>query len=142
MYTDRRWRNPAKHRHVGYSAVGPGWRDILSELDHQFVMLTGMGTSNHAKIQVLQIKEKFGNLRVYVDYDESLDEETCKKLDEAIARAEQASTYTCEACGSTEGTENRIRKGSQYGWTKTFCQRCHALRDEKNVFPNPDEDEE
>ena len=80
---------------------GNGWKDILDRL--------------FAKIKddtkVVQVKEKWGLLRVYVD---TATNETYNAIDEA----ERESAKTCEECGSTEGVT------TAGGWLKTLCQKC------------------
>lgn len=113
--------------YIGFDCVGPGWEGILNELDHQFVMITGIGTSEHTKIKILQIKEKFGTLRVYPDFRE-FDEEKRKLLQAAVNEAEAKSAVTCEACGQP-GTSDGPN------WAKTFCAEHH--RERKETGKNP-----
>ncbi|MBD3260687.1 MAG: hypothetical protein GF334_03260 [Candidatus Altiarchaeales archaeon] len=131
IYHHRQWTNqPAVH--VGHDAVGEGWGPILDELDHQFVMATGIGTDNHRKIEVLQIKEKFGGLRVYVNATQLTGAERIRVI-EAIDRAEEKSFQTCEKCGSTEGVETRANKNGRFSRVVTLCQEHHEERD--NLLP-------
>jgi hypothetical protein len=111
----------------GLDAVGPGWEQILVDLDHAFVMITGMGTDEHRKIEILQIKEKFGGLRIYCRAPE-LNEKVGRELSKAVARAEQKSFETCEVCGKPGN------KGGD-GWIKTFCPAHHQERNETGKSP-------
>lgn len=120
----------------GMTVVGPGWEQILVDLDHEFVMITGQGTSEHNKIRILQIKEKFGGLRVYYDprtlqegREEKAYQALCAKLGEAVLEAERRSFRTCEKCGSEDGTETRNPEGQKFGRVLTLCAKCHAKRD-------------
>lgn len=112
----------------GFDAVGKGWHPILDELDHQFVMITGLGTSEHMKIKVLQIKEKFGAMRVYVNISE-VPEDRRNPIYHAIRVAEEESAKTCEKCGSQEGVETRGKKDQKFGWVRTLCAEHHREQD-------------
>jgi len=69
-----------------------------------------------AKIpKIAQIKEKFGTLRMYMDYNEDTDS-SFRKIDEY---AELMSTVTCERCGNV-GETYHMR------WHKTLCD-THAV---------------
>jgi hypothetical protein len=121
----RTLRNGDTH-FIGFDAVGPGWHPILDELDHQFVMITGMDTSEHMKVKVLQIKEKFGQLRIYCDF-RAFDEGKRKLLAKAVADAEDKSATICEVCG---------QPGTQAGkWVKTFCAEHHRVQEETGKSP-------
>jgi hypothetical protein len=61
-------------------------------------------------VQLLQVKEKFGLLRVYVST-------ASKELNEIISGIEQKSAYVCEFCGK----EGSIRLK---GWRKVLCDSC------------------
>ena len=93
-------------------SVGPGWSDILARLVSELEQLGWDG-------RILQIKEKFGGLRFYVE----------AASDEVYARIEQAeqdSYHVCEECGQ----RGMIRSG---GWIKTLCDECEALRQERRL---------
>lgn len=85
-----------------------GWYDILYNLCSKI-----MKTNPELLIEFrfVQIKEKFGTLRVYANF--SIDE-----IDELIREAEKESAKTCELCGA----KGKIRhKGT---WLKTLCLSC------------------
>jgi hypothetical protein len=65
-----------------------------------------------------QIKEKFGDLRIYYNNYSN------PEINAIIHNAESESHYICEWCGSRE---NVTQDGD---WTKTLCQRCHEMRRE------------
>ena len=67
------------------------------------------------KLIVFQIKEKFGGLRVYVNFH-------IKELDELIDKAEQKSFSVCEKCGSEENVTTKPNR--PYGWILTLCDNC------------------
>lgn len=66
------------------------------------------------QVRLTQIKEKFGELRIYYSGGD-------KHIGELIDTAQSASKLTCESCGSL-GQRERTR----HGWIKTLCSRCLA----------------
>ena len=89
-----------------------GWLSILLDL---VIKLEARNSKlpYHQRLGVMQIKEKFGTLRFYVDQLEGLDEQD-------IQDAEEKSTITCEDCGA---------RGFLFddGWMRTLCDPCVAL---------------
>jgi len=75
-------------------------------------------------LEILQVKEKFGGLRIYYyggdDYIENLIRETCKK-----------SYEICESCGSTQNVSTK-----NLGWVYTRCEKCFKDMEEKNLISN------
>ena len=85
------------------------------------------------RVKFAQIKEKFGELRIYTDiYDNHTPEEAAlfskKDIEEHLLRfrgyvngavcfAESLSSVTCEYCGEPG-------KISREGWWKTLCENC------------------
>lgn len=63
------------------------------------------------QIEAVQVKEKFGDLRFYVDYFDEL-------INGMIWLAEDMSSKICEVCGSTENVTKTD------GWIKTLCKKC------------------
>lgn len=89
-------------------SIGGGWYEIVSNLVDDLLEL-------EPEVRILQIKEKFGALRVYITgYNNG--------LEEVILKAERASVFTCEMCGRA-GT-----LGNQNGWYATRCKECSNVR--------------
>jgi hypothetical protein len=82
-------------------SVGPGWKGLLSEC---FEQLRQAGWSGN----ILQIKEKFGALRLYVTGQNPT-------IDEIINHFEERSRTVCEECGAPGSTRN------SNGWLSTVC---------------------
>lgn len=96
-----------KQRHAGnyvWRDVGDGWTRIVDGL---FFAATRLGS------KVLQVKQKFGGLRFYVDKES-------KELSKIIREAELEADKTCEECGSKED----VKKHSPKGWIFTLCRKC------------------
>ena len=72
-------------------------------------------------ITVMQIKEKFGLIRIYVNVD---DPEMYPVVNKIISKWEEVSARTCELCGA-DGT---IRKKN--GWLQTSCDKCSDEQDQ------------
>jgi hypothetical protein len=68
---------------------------------------------------VIQVKEKFGGLRIYIDYDLACTE--AEMLRTLCDFAEGLSYHTCEQCGKTMD----VSTISHRGWLKTLCETHH-----------------
>lgn len=92
-------------------------------LDELFDKLTPLiekrNKDSYFECRILQVKEKYGSLRVYM----SLETDEMSRL---IEEAEEKSATTCELCGNEGGL--RIRNG----WYMTHCNECHGEKDESN----------
>ena len=106
---------------------GDGWHAILDSLlvvlerhlddERRRAMQQGEPIAWVECFRALQIKEKFGTLRVY----------TCSGddwINGAIELAGELSAHTCEHCGTTEGAE-AVGKAH----VQTLCPRCHRRRE-------------
>ena len=91
---------------------GKGWNGILIDMFENF-------RKNNIKIKMIQIKEKFGSLRIYIDFPENIEE--YELLEKIIHEAENKSWTTCEGCGA----ENKISK--KESWIINFCKKCQML---------------
>jgi hypothetical protein len=85
-----------------------------------------------ATIVILDIKEKFGGIRVY--YHGEYTEIQGNQIEEAIAYCEGQCDITCESCGTTmnsDGSDVRITRG----WLSRCCDVC-AISGNRS-FPEP-----
>lgn len=87
---------------------GKGWNKLIIPI-LDYIDLYNSG--HDYKIEILQIKEKFGGLRIYTSF-------STPELDQLIDDAEEQSFKTCEYCGSTENVSQTT------GWIKTLCRKC------------------
>lgn len=79
-------------------------------------------------IKVLQIKEKFGSLRIYTQIKSTgatVPEEVLAHIDSMIMQAEKNCANTCVECGSTDGVKVGFR-ATDSGWLLPLCDahRC------------------
>lgn len=109
-----------------FEEVGPGWRPLLESLDELFEDKLH-DFADIKDIEVLQVKEKFGGLRVYLNHPR-LPKEMSDKLHSYIMMAERMSFRMCEECGNPN-VETRNQLEAQLGWRKTLCENHHAQRD-------------
>ena len=84
-----------------------GWLFHLEEMCH----LLSYHIENNKEFEIVQIKEKFGTLRVYGI-------NSSERIDAIIGVYEYQSGRICENCGAP-GTA-RVN-----GWVKTLCDKCH-----------------
>lgn len=86
---------------------GNGWYELIDKTCEKLKALKG---KKHKNMQFCQVKEKFGGLRLYMDYDTDEAYEICRV-------AEIQSYRICEECGQA-GTTNKD------GWLRTLCNKC------------------
>jgi hypothetical protein len=94
-------------------AVGPGWHPVLLRLHEQLGAVC-------PDYRVVDVKEKFGGLRVYIETAEGSPRGPLTSL---IRAAEADASVLCEFCGAPGRA--RSRGDAPAGWIKTVCDRCH-----------------
>ena len=72
-------------REMGLTSVGKGWTPLVNRVFDKLETIKG-------SIKIVQVKEKWGGLRIYTDYSN-------KELDKVIYDAEKESLEICEVCG-------------------------------------------
>jgi hypothetical protein len=92
----------------GFFSVGYGWYPIVKDLITDLIEL---GWNK----QVVQVKEKFGGLRFYIN-------EGSKEIYDKISDAEKLSYETCEICGE----KGEPRK--DMGWITTLCDEHYNTK--------------
>lgn len=92
---------------------GKGWYPIIHEVLNHINRINETIEDEEKKIKVVQIKEKFGGLRIYVD-------NRTDELHDIIRQAEEKAHNTCELCGSTE----KVGVLNMNGWIYGICQSC------------------
>ena len=88
-------------RALALESVGKGWSSLVNEV-FDFM------EQNRIHSKVIQVKEKWGGLRIYTDVIDN-------RLDEKIREMEKKSFTICEDCGMP----GVLRGG---GWYRTLCE--------------------
>ena len=96
---------------------GDGWLQILEELFAKIDEIVKRDKLEY--FQVVQVKEKFGGLRVYVHGGN-------KEISNLITEAEKKADKICEVCGFA-GETHEIDN-----WYTTLCDRCKKKRMERD----------
>lgn len=84
------------------ACVGKGWEHLVRTV---YNAKAGIGTT----VGIIQVKEKWGGLRIYTDYYDSL-------LEKVIQEVGKESFTVCETCGGSAGL---VRLG---GLFRTLCE--------------------
>lgn len=95
-----------------------GWFGLLQRLSDK---VEAINQKEETPIVAVQVKEKFGGLRFYVNGHHA-------EAARAISDAEAESYTVCETCGS----KGSLRK---VGWWKTLCDDCCATREAATFHP-------
>ena len=90
---------------LDYFECQDGWEPLIRDLA---LKLYELGA------RAVQIKEKFGILRVYTETHSA-------DIASALRGAEQASREVCEKCGDWGMLRNNR------SWVKTYCDRCNRF---------------
>ena len=98
-------------REYAKQCVGNGWHGLI---DEAYDLL------EPHEIQVTQVKEKFGQLRIYTGI---MTAEVADVLDEKIWAIEERSMSVCESCGQPSTLQSRV------GWLKSICNTCKDIND-------------
>jgi hypothetical protein len=93
--------------------VNRGWWKIVEEFATASEDIANIYPEED--FSVCQIKEKWGELRIYTTYSMDI-------IEKLIDEAEKKATTICENCGSIG--ENRCK----YGWYTTLCDKCSGVQ--------------
>lgn len=102
-------------------AVDKGWRPIVQEALERIGNLWETNGLALEDLAVLEVKEKFGTLRMYVSYfevSENVDDDIAKSLSLILDWAESKSSVICEVCG-----EYGQRRAT--GYIRCLCEDCY-----------------
>lgn len=90
-----------------------GWQPIIATLHVALIKLD-------PDYRLVQVKEKFGTLRIYFDTET----DSYKDMEGLVDKAETDSGKVCEWCGKEA---DQMREHG--GWWKTLCVECHKKRE-------------
>lgn len=106
---------------------GVGWWPLIDKLCADLSEMIEDNAEGKESFRVSQIKEKFGGLRCYVDWNFEdgfeIPDDFRKAVQDRISKAESDSFSICEVCGKPGSTE-----GSR-SWIKVFCPEHRAQDD-------------
>lgn len=112
---------PIIYRDFSYFECDDGWYSLIFEISEYAEKIANLIQTNYDgnicvwQPRVIQVKEKFGGLRFYIDYIP--EEYSC--FNSYLRYLEAKSFLVCEFCGK-DGKPRR--KGR--GWIKTTCDLC------------------
>jgi len=101
---------------------GDGWYDIIFQLCERLEPLVA-NLDDAAQFQVVQVKEKFGGLRFYVEGSND-------EIEAVIESACELSRQTCEVCGNPVGSlaqHGSLLRLPANGLWNTLCSSCSEL---------------
>lgn len=96
---------------------GDGWFTLV---DFVCEKLSDYSKEKNLDIQFVQIKEKYGGLRIYTDKSDEF-------IESVIDVAEDVSLQTCEDCG------RKGRNQNMDGWIRTVCKNCKESYDNNTI---------
>jgi hypothetical protein len=112
-------------RDLAKQSVGAGWAGLIDEI---FDMKEA---SNLTNVRIVQVKEKFAGLRVYIDAYEIDETHPVHQFEKFLHEAERRSFKICETCGRPG-----VVRGKR--WYYTSCDE-HA---EPGDLPHGDDNAE
>ena len=77
----------------------------------------------------VQIKQKFGRLVMYIDFDKTTSGEIFKNVYSVIDSVANDSCKICEECGSDDDV--RVRPS---GWLTPLCRTCRSKNVKDNIY--------
>ena len=101
---------------------GKGWYKLIEPVV-AYIEEYNKNRPDEEKIAILQIKEKYAELRIYVSYGTD-------ELYDMISDAEDKSHNICEVCGAEENVGLKIS-----GWYMTMCQDCAKEMAKNKEYP-------
>lgn len=110
----------------GYE-VNDGWLEIVKRIPY-LVEQYNRNRTEQDKIEVDTIKQKFGELRVYIISSDGKLISYIPGLSDEINRIIDECNHTCEWCG----TKENVTTSSYKGWIRTLCEKCNEKLKNKN----------
>lgn len=119
--------NDVKHMYTSMELFGvecgKGWYELIIPIAEYIEKFNKEHPENEYPMCFTQIKEKWGGLRVYVNYG-------TKELFDMIEKAESESYNICETCGSRKDVGEKFD-----GWYETMCYECFLKRVKEGNYP-------
>ncbi|MDE7253819.1 MAG: hypothetical protein K2O32_12870 [Acetatifactor sp.] len=99
--------------------TGDGWYQLLYDMCREIAIVFETA-EKPVTIEMVQIKEKYGTLRVY--YNLEGENDVARKISDITQKYEDLSETVCEECGR-EGT---LR--TDLPWIQTLCDTCYGRK--------------
>ena len=124
------YENGGYDRVLAKQSVGEGWAGLIDEI---FDVKESLNLTN---VRIVQVKEKFAGLRVYIDNYALTEKENAPlyQFERVLQDVERQSCKICEMCGKPGA-----RRGS--GWYYTSCDE-HAGDGDLPLKDDDDAEEE
>lgn len=106
-----------------------GWLDLIESA--LYYIGSTLKDSDVNNVKVAQIKQKFGRLVIYLDW-EKRDKVILSQLEEI----EKQSENICEKCGSISGVHYTTTSPMGSGFIQVLCYGCLKAND-RYLMPNP-----
>lgn len=104
-------------------SCGDGWYKVIYDLCKELEpLIEALPEEERFYCAAVQVKEKFGGLRFYLDAETD-------EMSKVISKAERKSYETCEDCGAP----GEQREG---GWIVTLCDSCNKAYLERKGLRN------
>ena len=101
-----------------YPEIADGWSSLVEDFLEE--MQNASGCYREGTVLVSDIKEKFGGMRIYVEYH--LPSEDITDFEKIVSKYEKLSIRTCSSCGD-EQHKMHERKGY---WDIVICESCYT----------------
>lgn len=103
-----------------HTSTPQGWDCLVEDFLEEINEAAKDYTSN--TVIVSEIKEKFGGMRIYVDYH--LPDEQILEMEKIVSKYEHLSLKTCTMCGCED---HQMHKRRGY-WDIVVCEECYNKR--------------
>lgn len=90
---------------------GKGWKHLYEPVIKAVNKWNEEHKDEEFPMEIMQIKEKYGTLRIYLNF-------YTDEINDMIDKAEEESYHTCEICGK------RIDGPIDIGWIYPMCEEC------------------
>ena len=100
-----------------YPEVSDGWGLLVEDFLQEMQLAAACFADG--SVVVSDIKEKFGGMRIYVEYH--LPDEQIVELEHIVSKYEKLSSRTCSVCGDED---HKMHKRRGY-WEEIVCEACY-----------------
>lgn len=104
---------------IDYYECGDGWLPLIEQAK-TIIDKYNLTHPSNEPLKFTQIKEKWGGLRLYLNY-------YIPEISNKIHKIENKSFEFCEHCGNSQN----IKTENTHGWTMTLCDKCRKEELEK-----------